>query len=240
MQPRREEPSGNTVNEKSQNRTTKMKTHIIITDAKESERFPGKNQILLGHTVDWLAGEADDTMEFWYVSREDEIFPEGRIDLGNCHILFAPKNKKYDDHKSLLEWAEAEIDGKPNDKYVLLQLTQPVRRKGLLQDALGASTKDNVVVSYVQWVDEHWRIVDKGTLEYIGGRDKEKPHRLFDGSIYVWQNGAGKIFDLPNQKKAWVANGTMPVCDIDRPWQYHGAYLEGLKELCNENERIYD
>lgn len=80
MQPRREEPSGNTVNEKSQNRTTKMKTHIIITDAKESERFPGKNQILLGHTVDWLAGEADDTMEFWYVSREDEIFPEGRID----------------------------------------------------------------------------------------------------------------------------------------------------------------
>ena len=217
-----------------------MKTHVIICDAKESERFPGKNQILLDHTVDWLMEEADDTTEFWYVSREDEVFPEGRIDLDNCHILFAPKNKKYDDHKSLLEWTETEINGKSNDRYVLLQLTQPVRRKGLLQEALEASREDNVVVSYVQWTNEHWRIVDKGTLEYLDERDKEKPHRLFDGSIYVWQNDVKKIFDLPNQNKAWVANGTMPVCDIDRPWQYSTDYIKGLEELVKQNENLFN
>lgn len=217
-----------------------MKNHIIITNAKQSERFPGKNEILLDYTIDWLIEEADDTMEFWYISREDEVFPEGRIDLNNCHILFAPENKKYDDHKSLLEWAEIEINGGKNDKFVLLQLTQPVRRKGLLQEALEVSTKDNVVVSYSEWTNEHWRTVDKGTLEFIDDRDKESSHKYYDGAIYVWQNDVKKIFDLPNQNKVWVKNGTMPVCDIDRPWQYSTDYIKGLEELVKQNEEIYD
>lgn len=210
-----------------------MSTHIIITDAKESKRFPGKNQILSHYTLNWASEEAYDDAHFWYVFREDEEF-KGRIDMNNCHILFAPENKKYDDHKTLLEWIYEQINDKAG-KYVLLQLTQPVRRYGLLKETIDNIGDGKVVLSYVTWPDNKWRMVDDGTLEYMEQRD-DIPHKFFDGAVYGWQGKPDKIFDLKNQEKTWVDNGIAPVCDIDNPWEYSEKYIEGLQDLVRKNQ----
>ncbi len=216
-----------------------MKTHVIITDCKESQRFPGKNGLLKEHVAEWLMEEyVPDNMHVWYVLREDENFTQ-QVDFDNWHVLFCPDAKEMDDHKKLIKWIWQEI-AEDDDKGILLQLTQPVRKQGLLMETEELIELDNVVVSYTEWTNEHWRMVDNGTLEFVGERDEEVSHKFFDGAVFGWQGNPEKIFDIVNQKKTWVENYIGPVCDIDRPWQYSADYIRGLGELVKQNEEIYD
>lgn len=214
--------------------------NIIITDTKESERFPGKNDRLAEYTFEWLLDEIQDfstseNVHLWYILREGKGF-KSHFNLDTCHIVFSPDDPTSDSHKPLLKWFEEKY-GKPKDTFILLQLSQPLRRRGLLREVVDAVTQDNVVLTYTMWGSSHWRIVDNGTMEHDDER-QDDIHRFYDGAVYAWQGSSGKIFDLRSQSKVWVKNYTGPVCDIDHPWEYNKEYLDGLEELARQNERL--
>lgn len=210
--------------------------HVIITNAKQSERFPGKNEILLDYTLDYVAREAPLSYNIWMVLRENDENHQGCINFGSNHVLYAPRDEKYDDHLTLMRWITEYIND-PDGKYILLQLTQPVRRSGLLQDAVHNISEDNIVLSYTSWTDDSWRMVDDGTLDNINMRDDEMLHKFMDGSLYGWMGSPDKIFSPTKQRKVWISNGIAPVTDIDRPWQYDRQYIDGVGQLLNSNEK---
>lgn len=216
----------------------KKRINILICDTKESERFPGKNDLLLDNTINWLLDEVqdfseDENVHIWYISRVGSGFNDS-FDFNNCHIVFSPDNSISDNHKELLQWFD-ESYGKQDDVYVLLQLSQPIRRNGMLREAVDKVEDDNVVLSYTMWGSNAWRVVDNGTLEHESDRDDDI-HRFYDGAIYVWKGNSAKIFDLKRQKKEWVHNYVGPVCDIDHPWEYERSYIKGLKNLSKQNK----
>lgn len=217
----------------------KNRINILICDTKESERFPGKNDLLLDNTINWLLDEIqdfteDENVHVWYILREGSNF-NGSFDFNNCHIIFSPNDSTSDSHKKLFKWFESKY-GMPGDVYVQPQLTQPIRRSGMLREAVDAVTSDNVVLTYTLWGSSAWRMVDNGTLENESDRNDDI-HRFYDGALYVWMGDSDKIFDLRNQNKVWVKNYCGPVCDIDHPYEFNSEYLKGLGKLAKQNEK---
>lgn len=144
------------------------KINILICDSKESERFPGKNDLLLDNTINWLLDEIqdfseDENVHVWYIIREacgpNKCGFDGNLDFHNCHIVFSPDDSTSDSHKELFKWFESKY-GEPGDVYVQPQLTQPIRRSGMLREAVDSVTQDNVVLTYTLWGSSAWRIVD--------------------------------------------------------------------------------
>lgn len=128
---------------------------------------------MLDNTINWLLDEIQDFNEHenvhvWYILRElcgpHKCGFDGKLDFDNCHIIFSPNDSTSDTHKELLQWFE-ESYGKQDDVYVLLQLSQPIRRSGMLREAVDKVDNDNVVLSYTMWGSSAWRMVDNGTLE---------------------------------------------------------------------------
>lgn len=130
----------------------------------------------------------------------------------------------------------------PDATWVQVQLTQPVRRFGLLSDVLTAVDDKNLVLTYAEWDDLKWReVLDKGSLPWDYRQRDEKPSkRYYDGAVAAWRGDVSKLFRLydENVPKTWVKNTMTPVCDIDSPWQYHNEYLTGLSKLANQNNKI--
>lgn len=210
--------------------------HILIPDTKDSDRFPGKNDLLEKYTFDWLAEELEDGVHVWYLLCEDDKWT-GSLDSENLHVLFVPF-EIHDNHKQMLSWVTRHIcEEYGNDsRFVQLQLTQPVKRSGMLKEIVDGIDENNVVLTYTLWGNYGWRLVDNGTLEYESERDNSI-HRFYDGTVVAWKGlNSDRIFDLRHQKKHWVKNYTGPVCDVDYAWEYNENYVKGLQELCNQNE----
>lgn len=211
--------------------------NILILNTKESERFPHKNEFLLKYTVDWLRNELKTIGQDYkvvYVTRENM---KAQVPILNnlVHLESPDDDSISSNHRAVLGWVVEHFN--PNDKFVQLQLTQPVRREGLLKDVIDKIENDNVVISYTMTRDDSWRIVDNGTLENVESRSDDI-HRYLDGAIDGWTGNPEKIFDLPIRKKTWVRNMFGPIVDIDYRWEYHSDYIKGAQALCNQNEKF--
>lgn len=164
--------------------------HILIT-VKPSERCPGKNKALAELTYKWLKEEIKNIKEpfkIYTVGYKSEVAEC----LSSCtHVECATGS-----HCSDIKFAESIIKANPDtDIFILLQLTNPVRRKNLLKDAVekvrntGKST-----VSCCITYENKWRVLDEK-----GRWSKIKPSntsRMIDGALYAWlPSNADTIFD---------------------------------------------
>lgn len=97
--------------------------HFIILNCKDSSRFPGKNARLLKYTLDFVVKEREllPGSQIWYVSDTDK-----KLDIPDYHHLVLQKNEM--SHLEVIRWTQNQISPADDDKMVLLQLTQPVRR----------------------------------------------------------------------------------------------------------------
>lgn len=139
-------------------------------------------------------------------------------DMGNnCHGLQwnhiqLPRDVDCGHHQATI--AACDILGlRPDEKVMMLQVTQPYRRDGLLDD-VDARIGDKTVITAT-------RVLTDGRLLTTDGRkDKmmDKPYiDLLDGAVY-----GGRCRDVANwwtmeRPSDIVINRTIGVCDIDTP-----------------------
>ena len=208
---------------------------LIVCNTKESRRFPGKNRLLAQITFDWIQEEIKDLkepVEVYYIQRENSLSVPLKFD--NFNLVYCP-DESADVHLEVFKWFERTY-GATDATYVQLQVTQPNKRKGLLKDILDKVTDDNMVLAYSVWDNEHWRIVDNGTLEFEDERSTSGLSKFYDGSVCAWRGPVEKLFDLKNQRKVWVENSFAPVCDVDHRFHFNSVYLTGLQTLTKQNQ----
>lgn len=177
--------------------------NIYIT-VKHSTRFPGKNKLLFPATQSWLMEELPTLTEPYkihIVGQVDEL--EGYLDgfsLVECHT---------GSHRGDLEYA-VEVT-QPDDVSILIQLTQPVKRRGLLNDVIEHTRAYGVAITGC--VYEQWRTLDiKG---HWGNKDDKTHVVMHDGALYGWMPGRlGDIFDHDATHAVVINHNGLPV-DID-------------------------
>lgn len=136
-----------------------------------------------------------------------------------CNFLHAECKSQRDDLKLAEEFY-------CNPLNVLLQLTQPVREKGLLKrtlDLLVATKK--TVVSATEGYDDSWRKIDENGI-WLPKKDERVLHH--DGVIYAWEQGhVDDIFTREQEHTVVVSSKRFPLIDID----YEGNIPENMNEL---------
>lgn len=211
--------------------------NIIIPNTKESTRLKNKNRMLRDYTLQWLAKEiptieSQEQIAIVWELRNKNVPVNTENDKQysfKIYPLFVP-DEYSNDMKPLLKWCEKRIKGDVN---VLLQLTQPLRREGLLSDTI--TTLDNnpklLVASYAEVPGERWRIIhDNRWLEEYRNTNESDTIKLYDGSIYAWDTDYKCAACLWNfkQKKSFVKN-TEYLVDIDYQKDYDNFMK--LKEM---------
>lgn len=197
--------------------------HVLIT-VKPSTRFPGKNARLAGYTVGWLAWEilhTEEAVQVYTVGARQEL--PGDLPPGWQHIECSTGS-----HRGDIEHAEARIVTAPGDVMILAQLTQPLRRRGLLGDVAGMARLHGCAVTGCQSRREDWRaLTDTGAwAAHKGGRTV-----LHDGALYGWQPGlVGKIFDAAAEHGVVINYAGQPV-DVDTPADVPHALAGAFAEL---------
>lgn len=193
-----------------------MIINITIPNTKASTRFPGKNALLADHTVTWLNEELKDLKDH-KVTVLEVISP----DTPQC---VTPYGKLTVDSGLTHEQVCMEVEERTYaDVYVHLQLTQPKRRKGLLNDAINAlvTSDKEVISSYAEWYDDYtWRLITNDTFRkelHTGDRMR----KYYDGSIYV-AHSLYNIFREPTVTKwGFIKNLKGPLVDVDYPEQWN-------------------
>ncbi len=181
--------------------------HVLIT-VKPSVRFPGKNRRLFHYTAIWLAYEImnlQEPVQVWTVGARGEL-PE-HLPPTWRHIQTATGTHKGDIEEAMRQIAP----NAENDIFVLLQLTQPVRRAGLLANIVDAAFCRGVAVSASTAEINGWR-----TLSGEGSWDFNKtPHaKMIDGACYAWRpRYLEEVFD-PEARHGYVMN-TNGIVDVD-------------------------
>lgn len=192
--------------------------HVIIT-VKPSSRFPNKNKILANYTIVWLLTEIaylKENVNVYTIGYREEL-PD-KLPTDWKHFEYHNKN-----HQKVLEYAESVIESKDDDIFILAQLTQPIRRRGLLKDVI-ESAKQNSTITACYAPDNNWRIVNKN-----GGWDNStKEYKLFyDRALYGWKQGnLNSIFDKDYEHSIVINHNQLPI-DID----YINDIPIGLNEM---------
>lgn len=185
--------------------------HVLIT-VKPSVRFPGKNKRLFPYTAIWLHNEIANTEEAVrvYTVGERSELPE-KLPTGWIHLDVLTGSHKGD----VVEAERLIHPDRTADTLILLQVTQPLRRCGLLADMVKAAHggEEKSAVSAALCEGSNWRF-----LTCNGKWDGFKTHSSrslrIDGACYAWRPGyAEAIFDA-NVPHATVQNLNM-ICDID-------------------------
>lgn len=188
--------------------------HIIIP-VKQSHRYPGKNRALYGFTLQWLYQELLDNPELQYTltivgdPKEVPYLPE------NANILVTDcKSQYYDILTAARQYNEADI-------FVHLQLTQPVRQRGLLKKAIQAYLDTHIpVISATMMYDESWRVLNKHGNWKGNCKDYDKKVAHYDGAIYVWQPD--------NLKNVFNKDAQHIVIIQDLPWLIDVDYKDDV------------
>ncbi len=181
--------------------------HVLIT-VKPSTRFPGKNARLIGYTITWLA------QEILYSKEEVRVYTVGERSELPCVL---PPSWQHiqcltGSHRGDIEFAEKHISPTPDDVLVLAQLTQPLRRFGLLGDVVNLVREYGSAVTACQARHDEWRKVDSsGSWNPVkGGRGL-----LHDGALFGWIAGnVGDIFSA-TVPHGVAMNYSGSVVDID-------------------------
>lgn len=206
--------------------------HVLIT-VKESVRFPGKNRLLWGYTQAWLAQEMQGILEDVRVWVVGEVGPFRDLIPARWHMLSFHDG----DHGRVQALAEAEIlklcadeeaDG-VEPVFVLCQLTNPLRRRGLLGDAVASARAAGAAVSYslapcLEWREAAVRLEPASDDESrLAGRAFcEVAHGLpgcvavLDGCIFAWTRGRCEDSRRFGGGATRVFNLQGALCDIDR------------------------
>jgi hypothetical protein len=114
------------------------------------------------------------------------------------------------------------------DVVVLLQLSNPIRRPGLLFDAVNlAAVSNRVVTSCVFDYSDDWRRVrdDRSIIP----RSTEKVFKI-DGAMYAWNPSVVPVYEVfqPRAPKEWVLNYECEVADIDWRYQENPILFESM------------
>lgn len=208
-----------------------IKVGVLICNNKASVRYPGKNDALRCHSVNWLFEECA------IYCRDMEVF--GVELLNPCDMeddsAFEIEGADGVVHrfaKKAMPAAALHLDTVKNampffyecDVVVLAQLTQPCRRPGLLSDCVAAalSNRCRVACTYCESLSNDWRVV----VDDICGQhpDVVKLVPLYDGALYAWTPASidvEEVFDM-TIPKTWVKNYTGDPVDVDYSWQHAG------------------
>lgn len=198
--------------------------NLLIPNSKESSRCPNKNRLLRKYTLEYLQRElplieAEDKICIIWELRNENVPVDTAGDEKysfKVNPLYIP-DKYSEDMKPLLKYAESRIKG---DIYVLLQLTQPERREGLVKDVIEKVIDDDtkLTTTYAETHGEAWRvIINENWQEQIRNRPEANTIKLYDGSCYGWSADVGsKCLWQWHKKKNFVKNGEK-VVDIDFP-----------------------
>lgn len=189
----------------------------VIIPVKRSSRFPGKNEVLAPYTRGWLA------QELLYVPCSVAVYTVGRWEeRPSC---FPPPAL----------WPHFEADGRGGMQgdlelftrammardedalFVLCQLTQPLRERGLLTRAVEL-VRDEwqlPVVSGINSRTDGWRVMDDDGRHGAHAPDDARVIRL-DGAVYAWRGVEAllRIFD-PNARKVVLERFAVPAVDVD-------------------------
>ena len=170
------------------------KVKILIPNSKESFRLPNKNRFLRHYTLKWLDEELKDISNDYDIEVIELRNSKVQVDTSSDNqysyqikSLFCP-DEVSNEMRDLLGWTEKRLE---SAIIVLLQLTQPIRRRGLLKDALRAINVNDggLICSYVkQPYNEAWRVIRDDNWDEDMRRLKEPYLRLYDGALYCWYN----------------------------------------------------
>ena len=198
--------------------------HIFIT-VKPSTRLPGKNARLAGYTIAWLA------MELLYSTEPVRVYTVGarselpaRLPTNWQHIECLTGT-----HRGDIEQAERAAAPAVGDVCVLVQLTQPLRRCGLLADVVEQTRSHGCAVTVCNGRQDDWRTI------LPGGRWKQtKGQRvaLHDGALYGWLPGKAAAIFCATAEHGVVINYAGQPVDVDEaadiPCCLAGAWAEML------------
>lgn len=206
---------------------------IIVPKQDKSTRFPGKNALLWRYTRRWLGRELRLLASHGYRAEVVLLLPPGKSLRGFRSLV-----NDGSDQRELIPAALREL-GKPEETFFCIaQLTQPVRRCGLLLDALeklkGAESRF-FVTSCVCWPRGEWRwgLTDEGRRQVETRQDVAAQ---MDGALYAWQGNRCPVWSgVPS---VMVLNYIGPVVDVDYAWQFNEQYIQGVQALAEQNFKI--
>lgn len=200
--------------------------NIILPNSKESERCPNKNRALRKYTLDWLESEIptiedENTIAIVWELRNKNVPVDTTNDTKytfKINPLFIP-DEHSNDMRPLMKYTEKYIKGDVN---ILAQLTQPMRRDGLLKDVVNSVLNDPIklTVTYAEMRGESWRvIINDNWTEALRSTPEANIIKLYDGALYGWSSDiTSKCLWKHNKRKNCVKN-TSQVVDIDYPHQ---------------------
>lgn len=194
---------------------------FVLIPSKPSKRFPGKNKILFPWTFYWLARElktppqAERVVVATVGVRAE--FPDV-LPVDWRHFECATGT-----HRGDIEFAcdclREQFGRSKDDVFVMLQITQPKRRAGLLWEAIDKARKCGSVISACETEDQAWRrILDCGNdMAVLSGMPNTQPCLIHDGAIYAWTHGSlAQTFDKVAPHGV-VVNYRGAICDVDFP-----------------------
>ena len=184
----------------------------VFVTAKESERFPGKNGLLWRFTEAWLAAEAGAAREGVRVWFAGDV-PDG-VRLPRW---WRALDLRAADHHALQQEMEREVLRRRSCEmpvFVLAQLTQPLRRRGLLEEVAAAARGFGAAATYCAGRLDGWRRVSADGW----GEHADERGLLMDGALFAWR--PGRMNDswrarVPWSRRGLVCNYAGPVVDVD-------------------------
>jgi hypothetical protein len=185
--------------------------HVFIP-LKKSVRFPGKNARLAAYTRAWLA------QELLYIPVPAAVWTVGDAsERGDFPFLWQHIPVSTGSQQGDLAAACQHVESltPQGNAYVLLQLTQPLRKRGLLRQVLAALAEQEPVITASRRPAADWRRLATAGSHAPHPQDDIALH--LDGQVYAWRTTAGlqAIYD-PSAEKAIVDSGqSWGVCDID-------------------------
>lgn len=225
--------------------------NILIPNTKESQRLPDKNRFLRNYTLDWLESELPRTeaelKNKYFMLHKPITIKLNVIELRNSRVpvdtsqdsnysftitpIFCPDEVSHD-MSNLLGWYE---QNHKSDYNILLQLTQPKRRAGLLSEVIIQSLKYDtyLTTSYCKlYFNDAWRVINQVSEtwnEQKRGTDEANYIKLYDGAIYAWATypTGCKLLWQHDRPKNLIENYKGQPVDID----YLEDYTQFLKDL---------
>lgn len=204
---------------------------FVIVPWKASERFPGKNLLLWPYTVEYLDAELAHTATMfsgtavWIAARDDgDALPD------ECTVAGIPVRTCMvhgNSHMSdMQEWSESVGVG-DRDTVVMLQVTNPVRRPGLLSDAAYAAARGSIVRSYTKCDNTAWL-----DLREPGPRPDMPVINVLDGAVFAAPGGdMSWVGERDPRPCTYIFNYRGPVCDIDTPDQFDETLVRALSQM---------
>ena len=199
--------------------------HVLIT-VKESVRFPGKNRKLAPYTITWLLTEiayCTEIVKVYTVGKRSEL--PLRLPIAWEHIPTSCNS-----HMEDVKIAEDYIQPAPEDVVLLVQMTQPIREHGLLEQVVSCIRSGNTCcITATERPMGNWRALNNNGSWGQGAKEK----RLFaDGKLYAWRPGCSEeIFNPQARHMVVLSQQRWGIVDIDEPGDIPPGFLSMAAEL---------